>query len=95
MWQIRACVRALAADRTSLVAQWIGTDGLSLADHLLYHVLDALQIANWQRTGKRSGRPKPLSPMRDGKGSSGSNTYGGTDRSNAEVIDLLARTTGR
>lgn len=88
MWQVRACVRALLADPSTLTAQELGSGGHTATEHLLFVILDALNVANWQRTGKRSNRPRPTSPLRRDHNRS---TYGTTDREPAEVIDLLAR----
>lgn len=42
--------------------------------HLLASVVDLLAGANWQRTGKRSGKPKPLKRPKPPKSSRGSQT---------------------
>lgn len=44
---------------TQVGAHLAGIDPIS-AGGLAFIVIDALQGANWQRTGKRSGRPQPF-----------------------------------
>jgi Family of unknown function (DUF5361) len=60
-------IRQLPAE--SLTAQAVHGDALSWSagEYLLAGVLDALNIANWQRTGRR-GRPRPQRVQRPGTG---------------------------
>lgn len=73
-----------------MTAQVLGGDGRTLAEHLLYLVVDEARTANWQRTKdgqKGRKRPKPISPLATKPGI----RTGRTDRSPAEVQALLAR----
>lgn len=49
-------------------------------------ILDELRIANWQRTGKRTKRPKRTSPLARQEGR---RRFGRTDRSPAQIANLL------
>lgn len=62
LWQLRGCVRVLRKDPTTQVAEYINGHGLSTGQ-LWYQVVDLLRAANWQRTGKKSGRPRPLDQL--------------------------------
>jgi len=86
--QIGPAVRALLTDPCTLTAQAAGGDGWSRTDHLLALVVDELRIANWQRTGRRRGRPKPISPLATAKRQQ---RIGRTTRSPAEVLAVLRR----
>jgi hypothetical protein len=69
-----------------VTAKLAAGDGWTRVEHLLFMVVDELRVANWQRRGKRSNRPKPISPLaKKGK------RYGHTDRSPEEVAAYLAR----
>jgi hypothetical protein len=39
----------------------------STSDHLLASILDALNVSNWQRSGGRARRPKPIPRPTDEK----------------------------
>jgi hypothetical protein len=79
-------VRGLLKMPRSLLHLELANDDWSLTDHLLAVVHDQLAIANWQRTGKKSGRPKPISPLAN-RGT----RYGKTDRDPEEVKAYLRR----
>jgi hypothetical protein len=79
-------IRALLKMPRSLLHQQLAEDTWSLTDHLLAVVHDQLAIANWQRTGKKSGRPKPISPL-----ASRGTRYGKTTRDPEEVKAFLRR----
>jgi hypothetical protein len=67
-----------------------GGDGRNASEHLLFLAVDELRTANWQRTKdgqKGRNRPKPISPLATKPGI----RTGRTDRSPAEVQQLLAR----
>lgn len=54
--------------RTSALAGAIHGEAATwgITDHLLAAAVDALLGANWQRTGKKGGKPKPVKrPIRD------------------------------
>jgi hypothetical protein len=59
---LRAFVRASAADRTSALHRALAGDDhvWGLQEQLQAATVDVLQAANWQRTGKKSGKPKPI-----------------------------------
>jgi len=80
-------VRGLTEDPSSLTSKASGGDGWSRIEHLLAMILDTLRAANWQRTGKKTNRPKPISPLARG----GARRIGRTTRSPAEVAALLKR----
>jgi len=58
MWQIRGCIRSLASDPTTQTCGYL--TGVAPISHgaLLMLIYDVLEGANWQRTGRKSGRPK-------------------------------------
>lgn len=59
-----------SGDRTTMTAMLLGSDGVSLTDHVLMIAVDELRTANWMRSkdGSRNrNRPKPLSPLAQGK----------------------------
>jgi hypothetical protein len=70
-----------------LVRRWVNLPGTALSEavhghplwsqdtHLLAGAVDALQIANWQRPGKRSA-PKPKPVERPGEKAARSKTLG-------------------
>jgi hypothetical protein len=62
--------------------------GWTLESHLLAVVADALRGANWQRSGGKGSKPKPI--PRPGVGVRVEH-HGQTDRSPAEVAAYLAR----
>jgi hypothetical protein len=62
-WRTKGVVRSLLNDPTSCLAKQLGSDGYSLVEHLLFVIFDTLQGANWQRSGRKSGKPKPTSPL--------------------------------
>jgi hypothetical protein len=49
--------------------------------------VDALRVANWQRTGKKKKRPKPISPLAKKSGMK----YGRTTQAPRDVQAYLAR----
>lgn len=61
LWRVRGCVRVLLNDPTSELAREIAGDNALLSPpealHLIY---DALEGANWQRSGSKTGKPSPL-----------------------------------
>lgn len=70
----------------SLLHRALADDTWTRTDHLLALVFDQLALANWQRTGKKANRPKPISPLaKRGK------RWGKTDRPPDEVKAFLAR----
>lgn len=75
------------ADPHTLTARASGGDGWSRTEHLLALIVDELRVANWQRTGKRTGRPKRISPLARTR----ETRIGRTDRSPAEVLAVLRR----
>lgn len=79
-------IRALVKMPESLLHKTLADDSWSLTEHLLALVHDQLAIANWQRTGKKSGRPKPISPL-----AKQGTRYGKTDRDPEEVKAFLRR----
>lgn len=92
MWRLAACLRALRHEPASLTARALGGDGWTREQHLLALAVDALRIANWQRTKdgqKNRNRPKPISPLARPQGV----TYGGkkTTRSRTETAAYLDR----
>ncbi len=58
-YQLRGIVRVLLADPTTELSREVRGYGLTMGQ-LAYHVVDVLSSANWQRTGKKTGQPKPL-----------------------------------
>lgn len=58
--RLRAVLRHLP--HTSATSQALHGDAVvwTSTDHLLAAAVDALNIANWQRTGKKQNRPKPI-----------------------------------
>lgn len=64
LWQIKGCVRVLRKDPRTELAQYINGHGLN-EGQLLYLLIDMLAVANWQRTGKKSGQPKRLDQQLD------------------------------
>lgn len=62
MWQVRAVIRPLLADPTSELTKQIRGHGTHPA-WLLYGIADILAGANWQRSGGRQARPRPLDRM--------------------------------
>ena len=58
--RVRAVITYLPS--TSALARSIHGDKAlwSTTEHLLASAVDALNVANWQRTGKKGGRPKPI-----------------------------------
>lgn len=79
-------MRAAGTKEDREAVQW------TLTDHLLAAVLDASNIANWQRanagkkTPGRKPRPTPRPGLKDGI-----TRYGGTKRPQEQVRALLAR----
>lgn len=61
--------------------------GWSVSDYLLAHVVDVLNMANWQRGGGKGSRPKPLQRP----GTEKAIRQGKTDRAPQEVAAYLAR----
>lgn len=72
-----ACRRALDAGA-----------GWGLTEHLLAANLDTLRGANWQRSGGKGARPKPV--PRPGAGPR-TEVHGRTDADPGRVADYLAR----
>ncbi|MFG2618026.1 DUF5361 domain-containing protein [Streptomyces sp. NPDC048507] len=61
-----ACVRGLLEDPASLLVKAAGGDGLTLADNLLCAAVDAMNVANWQRSKngvKGINPPKSVRPQ--------------------------------
>lgn len=58
-------------------------------EHLLFAIIDQLAVANWQRTGKKTGRPKPVSPA-----AAKPKRIGRTDHLTPEQVDELLRQRG-
>lgn len=64
----------MAADPSTLTSREFGGDDWTPwtpAEQLLALILDELRNANWQRSGKKSGRPKPVHPLPVPKRSTG------------------------
>jgi hypothetical protein len=81
---------ALCEDPHTLTAQVAGSDGYTASEHLLFLVVDELRTGNWMRSkdgAKGRNRPKPISPLAKPRGI----RTGHTDRSPAEVMEVLAR----
>jgi hypothetical protein len=86
----RLTVLLAGLPRESATAREVGGADLEwgLAEQLMAGMFDALQVANWQRTGNRRNRPKPIPRpgVRDG-----ADRVGKTDRSPEQVKAFLAR----
>lgn len=66
--RLRAVITYLPPD-SALAKAMIGpTANWSPADYMLAAAVDALNLANWQRTGKKHNRPKPLPRPADPRG---------------------------
>lgn len=59
-------IRYLPRESATVRAQHGDTVAWGATEHLLAAAVDALRVANWQRTGKKAGRPKPI--VRPGHG---------------------------
>lgn len=78
--------------RDSLTMRAVAGDGARWGDaeHLLADVVDLLQGANWQRAGRRTGKPKPV--KRPGVDDLNVERYGGsTSYSIDEMREIQAR----
>lgn len=62
-----------------------------LTDHLLAAVLDSLRAANWQRSGGKGPKPKPI--PRPGVAGYSTERIAGKARTMAEMDELVARLT--
>lgn len=84
-------IEALARTPGTLLHRALAGDDWSLDQHMLALAVDALRVANWQRSkdGQRgSRRPKPISPLaRKGR----SEQYGKTSADPDDVKAYLAR----
>lgn len=82
----------LPPDSPYVVAVTDGESIWGLTDQLLAGVFDTLRVANWQRSGKKTGRPQPLE--RPGVGRK-KQRLGGEGRTVAEIRAFLDGTDGR
>ena len=56
-------MHGLARTPGTLLHRALTNEGWTLDQHLLAVVVDQLAGANWQRSGGRGARPKPISPL--------------------------------
>lgn len=82
---------ALARTPGTHLHRALGGDDWTLDQHLLALAVDALAVANWQRSkdgGKPSKRPKPISPLAKKSRRKKVGNAGG--RTPQQVVTLLA-----
>lgn len=83
-------IDGLARTPGTLLHRRLAGDDWTFDQHLLAIAVDALRVANWQRSkdGQRgTRRPKPISPLAPRRGT----TYGRTAADPDEVKAYLAR----
>lgn len=85
--RLAALVRGLPEDAATIRAV-AGTEAMwGLTEHLLARILDTLAGANWQRSGSKGPKPKPVPRP----GVSDERRYGHTERSSSEVMAYLSQ----
>jgi hypothetical protein len=85
--RLASLVAGLPAD-SATVRSTLGGDSLwGLPEHLLARILDTLAGANWQRSGGKGPRPKPVPRP----GADRRQRYGRTTASAGDVMDYLRR----
>lgn len=83
-------IGALAKTPGTLLHRKLAGDDWTLDQHLLALAVDAMRIANWQRSkdgSKASKRPKPISPLAQQKKPMQRGDTGGQSR--AAVVAIL------
>jgi hypothetical protein len=85
--RLSSLVAGLPADSATVRATLGGDSLWGLPEHLLARILDTLAGANWQRSGGKGQRPKPV--PRPGSGHR--IRYGVTSASPGEVMEYLSQ----
>lgn len=94
-WQRLAAVVRYGGDRSALARSVHGDKAAwSTSEHLLAAAVDALNAANWQRSGRKGGKPKPVPRPGDEKAKAGKR-FGTASMPLDEADEFFARVNRR